>query len=322
MEAASNGTDVRVGGRWSLAQRTKNDLLYLLVTSAVVLAERLPPRLLSRAGAALGALAHALVPSLRGVAEENVAVAFPALDARARKALVSRTYRNLGGHLGEAIAMLDRRRTLEPLPFSPRAREVLFDALTEDRGVVFASAHLGPWERVAATLVHAGLPMTVVAREAYDPRLTALYERLRKGRVPAIYRGAAGAGTAMLRVLKRREILGIPMDLASRVETVDARFLGRTAPTPIGPARLAVRTGAAVVVGTAAPGGVADRAAGGAAQERGLVLTATRIRWSDLAGRPRSDVEALLTARINDELSARIRALPDRWVWMHRRWPG
>lgn len=111
----------------------------------------------------------------------------------------------------------------------------------------------------------------------------------------------------MLRTLRRREVLGIPMDLRSRVPSVEVPFLGVPAATPIGPARLALRTGAAVVVATPAPSAA------------GLVLTVTRVEVADLD--PRAPLSATtLTARLNDELSARIRALPALWPWMHRRW--
>ncbi len=320
METASDLTDVRQGGRWTLAQRAKNDVLWWLASGAVATIGRLPPRLLRRAGVALGAFAHLVLPPVRRRAEQNVALAFPELDRAACRALVARTYRTLGGYLGDAVAMLDPRRAVAPLPFAPGAREVLDDALAEGRGVVFASAHLGPWERVAATLVQDELPFTAVAREAYDPRLTRLYERLRGARgLATIYRGAPGAGTALLRTLRRGRILGIPMDLASRVPSIDVPFLGHDARTPVGPARLALRTGAAVVVGLAAPA----RARTTGANDM-LELAVTRITTSDLAasvGNDATSQERILTTRINDVISAHIRAMPEAWVWMHPRWP-
>jgi lauroyl/myristoyl acyltransferase len=48
-------------------------------------------------------------------------------------------------------------------------------------------------------------------------------------------------------------------------------------------------------------------------------VTATRIRLDDLPADASGATS--LTARINDELSARILALPHAWVWMHERWP-
>lgn len=295
--------DIREGGRWTLAQRVKNDAIWIAAEVSLALATRLPMRVLRSAGEALGAFAHAALPSARRIAEENVARAFPELDVAARRHLVRRAYRALGRHLGDAVAMLDPRRPLDPLPFADGAREVLDAALARGRGMIFASAHLGPWERVAATLVSAGLPFATIAREAYDPRLTRIYERLRGGRgVRVVWRSAPGAAAALLRTLRGGGMLGVPMDLASRVPSIEAPFLGAPALTPVGPARLALRTGAAVIVGTVAPG---------------PCLTATRIETCDLA--PGPDGERVLTTRINDELSQRIRALPEDWVWMHPR---
>ena len=302
--------DLREGGQWTLAQRAKNDVLWVLVSTAVATLGRLPPRALRAAGAALGVLAHAILPGTRRLAERNVALALPGLDTAARRALVARCYRTLGGYHRDAVAMLDPRRPIAPLPFAEGSRELLDQAIGAGRGVVFASAHLGPWERVAATLVASGIDFTAVAREPYDPRLARLYERLRGGRgLRTIYRGTPGAATRLVRTLRRGAVLGIPMDLASRVPSVDVPFLGHVARTPVGPARLALRTRAAVVVGVPAP-----HPAGGATLELAVSLVAT----DDLD--TSADSERILSTRINDALSMRILALPASWVWMHPRW--
>lgn len=299
----SDARDLREGGRWTSAQRLKNDVLFVLVSVVLAIAERLPARLLRMFGRMLGLAAWALVPDLRRLALSNVARALPEIAPRERPRFVRKVYRELGVLLADVVATLDPRRPIEPLGFLPGSRKCLEAAIAEGRGVVFASAHLGPWERVAASLVQAGIPLTVVAREPYDPRLGRIYRRLRDARgVRTVYRGAGGAGIALVRVLRRGGVLGVPMDLASRVASVEVPFLGIPAPTPVGPARLAVRTGAAVVVGTVAPGA-----------DGSLALSFVRIAPSTS--------EEELTARINAELSSRIRALPEVWPWMHRRWP-
>jgi KDO2-lipid IV(A) lauroyltransferase len=262
---------------------------------------------LTRCGRGVGLLAWAFVPQLRRLAAANVALALPEIAPSARAAFVRRVYVRLGALLGETVAALDPRRPLDRLPLLPGARACLDRAIAEGHGVVFASAHLGPWERVAATLVAEGVPLSVVAREPYDARFQQLYDRIRAGRgVRAIYRGRPGAGAAMLRVLRTGGVLAVPMDLASRVPSALVPFLDVPAPTPVGPARLALRTGAAVVVGTVAP-----RRDG----EDGLGITFVRVRVTGAD-------ERALSARINEELSARIRALPDAWPWMHDRWPA
>lgn len=302
-DVRSSSRDVREGGTWTSLQRVKNTVVYVIVSLALRVAQRLPPSALRRLGRVLGFAAWALAPTVRRLAMENVARGLPDLEPSARASFVRRVYRELGGLLGDTVATLDPRRPLRPLPFLPGSRECLERAIGEGRGVVFASAHLGPWERVAASLVAAGVPLTVVAREPYDPRLASIYTRLRSKRgVRAVYRGGPGAGVALVRVLRSGGVLGIPMDLSSRVPSVDVPFLGCPAPTPVGPARLAARTGAPLVVGTVAP-----------AADGTLGLQFVRIEHDGDARE--------LTARINAELSARIRAMPEAWPWMHRRWP-
>lgn len=303
--AIARGRDVRMGGRWSRGQRAKNAAIHAAIRVAIALLARLPPGVARALGRGAGAIAHAALRGARRTARANVARALPALDPAARRAIVRGAYRALGGHLGDAVASLHPGREAALLPFPDADRRALDEARAEGRGVVFVSAHLGPWERVAATLVAAGVPLTTIARESYDPRLTSLYDRLRGGRgVRSIYRGDPRAPVQIVRTLRRGGVLGAPMDLKSRVASAVVDFLGAPASTPIGPARIALRTGAAVVVGTVAP------------SPSGLVLAIRRISTSDIT--PGDVVE--LTARLNRELSARILALPSEWVWMHDRW--
>ncbi|HEX7601590.1 MAG TPA: lysophospholipid acyltransferase family protein, partial [Polyangiaceae bacterium] len=119
-----------------------------------------------------------------------------------------------------------------------------------------------------------------------------------------IPRGHAGAAMRVVRALRKGRVLGAPMDLRSRVPSVPATLLGVAAPTAIGPARIALRTGAAVVVATV------ERTPAGC-----LELTATRL---PLHG---AEDERALTQAINDELSRRIRTAPELWPWMHPRFP-
>jgi KDO2-lipid IV(A) lauroyltransferase len=306
--ATTAGGDLREGGAWTAGQRLKNDVLWIVTRVALAAVARLQLSTLRALGRGLGLSAHALLPSARGVALANVGRVFPGLGPRERSAFVRRCFSTLGGLLGESVALLSARSSPPPIPVSDEARALFEAALAEGRGVVFASAHLGPWERVAASLVAAGVPLVTIARESYDPRFSNLYDRLRSRHgVKVIWRARPGTPARIVRTLRAGGVLGVPMDLRSRVPCIDAPFLGHGAPTPAGPARIALRTGAAVLVGTAAPAG-----------RDGLVITATRIPTHDL--RPGADGVRELTWRMNGELSRRILALPHAWVWMHERW--
>jgi Kdo2-lipid IVA lauroyltransferase/acyltransferase len=310
--------DLRTGAAWTPLQRVKNDALWALATILLAMTSPLPVAVLRALGRAIGVGAHALGGEARRTALANVARVLPTLAPRDRRALVRRCFLTMGELLGETVALLRPRDAPPPLELAPEARTLLEQARLEGRGVLLASAHLGPWERVAASIVAAGMPFVTMARESYDPRFSRLYEKLRGGQgVRLVWRGSAAAPARILRTLRGGGILGVPMDLRSRVASCDAPFLGHPAPTAIGPARIALRAGAAVVVATAAPGAPAGS----------MVVTATRIPTGDLPREPRGAAQGAaaardLTARINEELSRRILALPHAWVWMHDRWTG
>ena len=219
-------SDVRDGGEWTRAQSLKNDAILFLVRAALALLVPLSPRVLNAVGRAIGRFALVALRGTRRSALRGAALAFPEMEPGERRALVQRSYVALGGHLGDALASLDPRRPLVPLAVDEATIAVLararLDAQGKPRGVVFPSAHLGPWERVAATLVARGVPMTVLARASYDPRLARVYDRLRGARgVDAISRGDAGAPTRIVRALRSGRVLAVPMDLRSRVQSVD-----------------------------------------------------------------------------------------------------
>jgi KDO2-lipid IV(A) lauroyltransferase len=312
--------DLRTGGEWTRLQRAKNDLIYGLAVLILWASRGLPLRTLRALGRGVGTAAHAVARKSRQTAMANVTRVFPEMGEAARRSLVRRSFVTMGELLADAVALL-RPRGGPLLVLTSDARALIEDALREGRGVVFASAHLGPWERLAASLVAAGVPLATLARESYDPRFTRLYERLRGSRgVRVVWRspiaGARGAAPGarsmattmgIVRTLRSGGILGMPMDLRARVPSCEAEFLGHPAATPVGPARIALRTGAAVVVGTVAPAGDS------------LVITATRIPTSGLDG-DADEAARGLTLRINAELSRRILAIPHAWVWVHERW--
>jgi Kdo2-lipid IVA lauroyltransferase/acyltransferase len=328
--------DLRLGETWSPLQRAKNDALWAAASFVLAATRPLPVTALRLLGRLLGSTAHAFASRSRRIALTNVARVFPDLADGQRRDLVRRCFGTLGELLGETVALLHSKRSLAPLRLSRQALDLFARARAEGRGVVFASAHLGPWEQVAASLVAAGVPLVALARESYDPRFSRLYEQLRSAQgVQTVWRASSGAAAGIVRTLRRGGVLGIPMDLRARVDSCEVPFLGHVAPTAIGPARLALRLGSAVIVGTVSVAEPPDPVAkpptafeGPPTRELedlvapggGAIVTATRIATGDLPPGRAGILE--LTRRINFELSHRILAFPHAWVWMHERWPA
>lgn len=176
-------------------------------------------------------------------------------------------------------------------------------AKARGRGVLFATGHLGNWELSA--FAHALLcePMHVVVRPLDNPLLDDLIKR---------YRTASGNRIldkqdylrGILRALSANEAVGILIDQNTLPEHgVFVDFFGRPACTGTTFAKLAHKTGAAVIPGYALwhPG-------------RGkYVLHFEPIL--EMTGDLTTD-----TARLTRHLEGVIRRYPDQWLWLHRRW--
>ena len=199
---------------------------------------------------------------------------------------------------------------------APDARAVIDEALREGRGVIFASAHLGPWERVAASLV--GRRRTADdarARELRPPLhapLRAASRRVAASRVVLATPGSPGRWRQ-----RRASCARCAAGASSASRWTCARvcprarrpFLGHPATTPVGPARIALRTGRR-----------GRRGYGGATTETpwsSRPLAFRRAAWIfGLQGPRRTRPDDAHQSRA----SRRILALPHAWVWMHERW--
>lgn len=298
MASTALNRDLRTGGQWSATQRAKNALLRALVAGAVKFADRLPERWLLRAGHALGAAASLVLRRPRRRAQNNIALALPAANARA---LARRAFVSAGENLARSLLLRRQQtRALDWVLVDEHARATLDAALAEGRGAVFVSAHLGAFELLPAAIAELGYQPAVVVRESYDPALDAVVDahRLARG-VQVIHRGRSGAAARIVRALRAGKLVGFLPDLGGRMRSQPAELLGRTVDLPLGALRIAQRAGSPLLVGTLAPG----------------ALEGPRARYALHVERmPAADPP--LTRRVTDALSRAILALPEQWLWM------
>jgi Kdo2-lipid IVA lauroyltransferase/acyltransferase len=289
-------SSARAGEVWTTGQRVKNDAIHVVLRVALRCADRTPARWLLALGRALGWITHLTCGSLRDRARENLALALP---GRPSAELARASFVRAGENLARCLLL--RRPEVHALDFvhvPEDSRAVLTATLAEGRGAVFVSAHLGPFELLAAALAELGLHPAVVVRESYDARLDPLVDRHRVERgVQVIHRGRPGAPLRVLRALRAGSPVGFLPDLGGRVPTQPAELLGLRVDLPVGPQRIAARAGCPVLVGTLAPGSAGPR---------------FELRISRVA----DGAEAALGAAIAAELSARIRASAEHWPWM------
>jgi Kdo2-lipid IVA lauroyltransferase/acyltransferase len=286
-------------------KRLRRELRVRGLLLLLLLLRRLPYGFATRLCALMGSLAYWVSARQRRLALESIAVAFPELPRAARARLARQSFEHLGRNLAESV-LGDRLRIEDEVELDPASESLLRAAQAEGKGVVVATGHLGNWELFARRIAALGLPAGTVAKEAQDPRLTAILAAGRKG-LRIFWRNSALAGRDLVRFLKAGGVVGILLDQDTRVGGHFVPFFGRDAFTPRAAADLAVRLGAPMLFGCSHR--VAPR------------LHRVVLRTIDVPRTGDREADSLaLTAAATCEIEAEIRRHPAQWVWMHRRW--
>ena len=112
-------------------------------------------------------------------------------------------------------------------------------------GLIFAVAHMGSNEAVAASIAHHGMPISVVADDSSFPELFELLRRQREGWGVTIipWRNLR----EIFGVLRRREMLGLLVDWGYRPDGIPVQLFGAWTALPAGPATLAAKTGSRIL---------------------------------------------------------------------------
>lgn len=292
-----------------LSKRLKRTLRYGLLRVALAIVGRLPLQWAQSLGRALGTAAFHVVRGERQKALASLSVAFPELSEEARLDLARRCFRHLGtAALEMAVAPRLGPRFDQLVDCSGDALAAMDRAHASGKGAVCVAAHLGNWELQAWGVARHGLPLHAVGKENVDPRLTRLIDRFRaRGGVRNIWRGQPGAAVALLRALRRGELLAMLIDQDTAVQNVFVPFFGRLAATPRAAADLVLRTGAVPLVCL-----IHKR------QDGTYRASSEEVEVPRTGDAERDAVE--LTARFTARIEAAIRAHPEQWVWMHQRW--
>lgn len=269
----------------------------------------LPRSLALAAGEAIGTLAWHVLPRLRRTGLRNLEIAFPEMLAAERERTLRELYRSLGRQLAEFCRMrhFTRENTRDRIRYD--GLEHYLAAHDRGHGVLIVTAHLGAWELSSFWHSLMGYPMTMVIRRLDNPRVDRLVNGIRclhGNRV--VHKDDFARG--LLAAMRRGDTVGILMDTnMTPPQGVFVPFFGVPACTASGLARVAMRTGAAVLPGFMVwqPG------------EHKYVLRFGEEIPMASTGDEEADVLEN-TARCTHAIEDAIRQHPEQWLWVHRRW--
>jgi len=240
-------------------------------------------------------------------AKTNLSVAFP--DAEPQ--WIDSTSRSIFRHLGISAAELikleqiwNERDTRLEFELEPQAKAYL-----EQKGAaVFVCAHVGAWQLTNFIAGHMDLNISTIYAPESNPALRDIMLSLRNHMGVNLIPSDAGV-RPLIKELNNGNSIGMAMD--TRLNTGKLiPFFGREALTNTTAARLALRTGAALIPINA---------------ER-LPNQRYRITVYDplTSTQPEADLDEqaeALTRQVNGMFEQWITAAPEQWICLKRRWP-
>jgi KDO2-lipid IV(A) lauroyltransferase len=282
---------------------------YWLVIAVARTLGRLPRVLARGLVGFLTAILYAVLGRLRRVGERNLELAMPELPRTERARILRNVFRSLGWQLVEFCRM--PRYTAENTRNWIRTEglEHYLAAESRGKGVLVLTGHLGAWELSSFYHSLMGHPMGMVIRRLDNRYLDEYVNNIRCMRGNRVlHKGDFARG--LLTAMHAGEAVGVLMDTnMTPPQGIFVRFFGIEACTASGLARVALKTGAAVL-----PGFLVWEQ-----KERRYVLHFGPKLNFIKTGDAESDILAA-TQQCNDVLETWIRRYPDQWLWIHRRW--
>ena len=263
----------------------------------------MPLDVASWCGAGLGGFFGLVCRKKNKIALHNLRKCFPEKTDAWRKDVIRKMWRHFGRVMGEIPhyqKIVDSRLELE-------GAEYLVEAKNDGKGAFFCSAHFGNWEFYGLLTLKFGFPLHLVYRAANNPWAEKfLYQKRQTNGATLIPKGIAGA-RQLIELLKKNEHIGILFDQKFR-EGIDVPFFGYPAKTAHAMATMAIRFGVPVFP-------THSFRKKGASYK---VVVGKPLAVAKQDDKEKAYFDIMLEA--NRLLEDWIRANPEQWLWIHRRW--
>ncbi len=240
------------------------------------------------------------IPVLRRRIADNLDLIYPEKSSAAKRALLRKIARHIGRGFIEIYYAEDYYKLLDGVKIRPEALEEIVAAQNAGQPVIMVSGHFGQWEAVRVMLLRAGLVSAGIYRMSSNPIFERRFVKMMSIGGAGLFQTGRSGMRPMLKHLRAGGIVSVLLD--QRVpdgELID--FMGQPALSSMAMINLALKTGALVV------------------PAYGRILEGGQTEVIVEPSVPHGDPVAMLQT-VNDSLSAQVRARPEQWYWLHKRW--
>ncbi|MGI8588552.1 MAG: lysophospholipid acyltransferase family protein [Chloroflexia bacterium] len=191
--------------------------------------------------------------------------------------------------------------------------ELMEQALAGGKGLIAVTGHLGNWDFAGAFMGKLGIPMYALADKIEPPELDALVIQTRLRNGLQIIKMEAGSMRHIFEALRRNEVVFLLVDRPMPDEGIPVTFFGETAWLPSGPAAIALKTGAPILIGSCL------RLRGNVRYVGGIE---TLPEYKHLLTGNKQDDIRVVTQAIATALEGLIRRAPNQWYMFRPMWPS
>lgn len=283
--------------------------MYYLFRFATRIVPWLPRRLIYALGNVLGLIAWLVARKARRQATKNIV---RVLGAQVRETSTGRRRlrRTVQGMFVHTTRNYLELFTLQSLSSEEILRTIRIEgwehldaALAQGKGVIIFVAHQGPFDYIIQYMGIKGYDLTIPVERLKDQRMLNLMLALRKSHgVHYLPLTGSTSMRTIMQKLRDNKIVLIAADRAIEGQSVVADFFGAPAKLPIGPIKLAQRTGAVMLVGVHC-----YRTPQGLATGQWMPLSL------ELTDQQRTDTDGMMRALL-EKFEDSIRKHPEQWV--------
>ena len=253
----------------------------------------------------VGCLFYFCAIKRRNIALDNLEKAYGnTLSSVKKKAIARRSFENTALSILE-LFLIKKIKEKASQHFVVKGRENLDAALSQGKGVVLITSHLGSWEYLAFLFYLTKIPCSVIVKNVKNSFLDKGIDDLRRETTvtPIPKRKAIREA---LSELKNNHAVPVLIDQLAGRDGLWIDFFGSPTSTTSLPARLAKKTDCLLV-----PAYCLRKSAG-----QYEILVFPQVPLPPVG----KEWEGSVTQNLNKLLELHIRQYPEQWLWAHRRW--
>lgn len=249
-----------------------------------------------------------IIPIRKSVTIKNLAHAFPELSRSEINKIAFSAYKSFAVTLAEILITPSVSKEMMAEFILCENTELIQEKHNEGKGVILLSAHFANWEYLANSMaIQSRKKFTVIVKPLRNELVSNWMNAMRTRWINDV----VNLGVSIRQIfaaLKNKDIVAMVADQRGPEDSIKLNFFGRKTSVLVGPAALALKTGAPIIYGIAVR-----------QKDFSYHLKLEEISTENLPSDFNESIEELSRRHLS-YLESMIKKHPEQWLWMHNRW--